>query len=51
VTLLVPVFGMLWGVFLLGEPLSPGRLAGCAIILGGCSLILGLVRLPVRAAT
>lgn len=51
VTLLVPVFGMLWGVLLLGEPLTAGRLAGCAIILSGCSLILGLVRLPVRAAT
>lgn len=51
VTLLVPVFGMLWGVLLLGEPLTPGRLAGCAIILAGCSLILGLVRFPARAAT
>ena len=48
VTLLVPVFGMLWGILFLGEPLTPGRLAGCAIILAGCSLILGLVRLPVR---
>jgi drug/metabolite transporter (DMT)-like permease len=48
VTLLVPVFGMIWGVAFLGEPLTPGRLAGCAIILAGCSLILGLVRLPVR---
>jgi drug/metabolite transporter (DMT)-like permease len=51
VTLLVPVFGMLWGVLLRGEPLTPGRLAGCAIILAGCSLILGLVRFPARAAT
>jgi drug/metabolite transporter (DMT)-like permease len=48
VTLLVPVFGMLWGVIFLGEPLTPGRLAGCAIILAGCSLILGLMRLPFR---
>ena len=48
VTLLVPVFGMIWGVAFLGEPLTPGRLAGCAIILAGCSLILGLVRFPVR---
>lgn len=46
VTLLVPVFGMIWGVLLLGEPLTPGRLAGCAIILFGCALILGLVRMP-----
>ncbi|HSJ97546.1 MAG TPA: DMT family transporter, partial [Myxococcota bacterium] len=46
VTLLVPVFGMLWGVALLGEPLTAGRLAGCGIILLGCALILGLLRLP-----
>jgi drug/metabolite transporter (DMT)-like permease len=48
VTLLVPVFGMLWGVIFLGEPLTAGRLAGCAIILSGCALILGLIRTPVR---
>jgi drug/metabolite transporter (DMT)-like permease len=46
VTLLVPIFGMLWGVLFLGEPLTPGRIAGCGIILAGCSLILGLVALP-----
>ena len=46
VTLLVPVFGMLWGVLFLGEPLTAGRIAGCGIILAGCALILGLVRLP-----
>ena len=46
VTLLVPIFGMAWGVVLLHEPLTGGRLAGCAIILAGCSLILGLVRVP-----
>ncbi len=50
VTLLVPVFGMIWGVLLLGEHLTPGRVAGCAIILAGCSLILGLVRVPFRRA-
>jgi len=48
VTLLVPIFGMLWGVIFLGEPLTAGRVAGCAIILAGCSLILGLVRPPLR---
>jgi drug/metabolite transporter (DMT)-like permease len=48
VTLLVPIFGMIWGVLLLGEPVTPGRLAGCAVILLGCSLILGLVNLPGR---
>ena len=46
VTLLVPIFGMLWGVLFLGEPLTAGRVAGCAIILAGCSLILGLLRAP-----
>ena len=50
VTLLVPVFGMIWGVVFLGEPVTPGRIAGCAIILLGCSLILGLVRMPARHA-
>jgi drug/metabolite transporter (DMT)-like permease len=48
VTLLVPVFGMIWGVIFLGEPITAGRIAGCAIILFGCSLILGLVRVPAR---
>jgi drug/metabolite transporter (DMT)-like permease len=48
VTLLVPVFGMIWGVLFLGEPLTPGRITGCAIILLGCALILGLVRVPWR---
>ena len=50
VTLLVPIFGMVWGIFFLGEPLTPGRVAGCVIILAGCSLILGLVRFPFRRA-
>ncbi len=50
VTLLVPIFGMVWGVIFLGEPVTPGRLAGCAIILAGCSLILGLARLPARGS-
>ena len=48
VTLLVPIFGMLWGILFLGEPLTPGRVAGCLIVLAGCSLILGLVRFPLR---
>ena len=48
VTLLVPVFGMIWGVLFLGEPLTPGRVTGCGIILLGCALILGLVRVPWR---
>ena len=50
VTLLIPVFGIFWGVLFLGEPVTPGRLAGCAIVLAGCALALGLVRLPSRRA-
>ena len=50
VTLLIPVFGIFWGVVLLGEPLTPGRVAGCAIVLVGCALALGLLRLPFRRA-
>jgi drug/metabolite transporter (DMT)-like permease len=50
VTLLVPVFGMIWGVLFLGEPLTPGRVTGCAIILFGCALILGFFRMPSRRA-
>ena len=46
VTLLVPIFGVVWGVIFLHEAVTPGRLAGCAIILAGCSLILGLARFP-----
>lgn len=46
VTLLIPVFGILWGVLFLGEPLTAGRVAGCATVLLGCALALGLLRLP-----
>jgi drug/metabolite transporter (DMT)-like permease len=50
VTLLIPAFGILWGVIFLGEPVTPGRVSGCAIILAGCALALGLLRLPGRRA-
>lgn len=48
VTLLIPVFGVFWGVVLLDEPVTPGRLAGCAVVLAGCALALGILRLPFR---
>jgi len=48
VTLLVPIFGMVWGILFLGEPLTPGRVAGCLVILLGCSLILGIFPMPAR---
>jgi drug/metabolite transporter (DMT)-like permease len=38
VTLLVPLFGMLWGALFLGERFSLSALAGCALILGGTLL-------------
>lgn len=51
VTLLVPVFGMLWGVLFLEESLTAGRVAGCITILSGCALILGLARWPASMKT
>ncbi len=42
VTLLVPVFGLLFGVLLLEEPFGPGTLAGLAIILTSVVLITGI---------
>jgi drug/metabolite transporter (DMT)-like permease len=44
VTFLVPVFGMLWGALYLGERVSPAMLLGCAVILLGTALTLGLLR-------
>jgi len=49
VTLLIPVFGIVWGVVFLGEPLTPGRIAGAATVLLGCALALGLLRIPFRS--
>jgi drug/metabolite transporter (DMT)-like permease len=49
VTLLIPVFGILWGVLLLGEPITPGRIVGCAIVLAGCAMALGLLRIGSEA--
>jgi drug/metabolite transporter (DMT)-like permease len=42
VTLLVPVFGLLFGVLLLDEPFGPGTLAGLGIILCSVVLITGI---------
>jgi drug/metabolite transporter (DMT)-like permease len=41
VTFLVPMFSVLWGVLLLGEPLSTGMLVGLAVILASVWLVLG----------
>ena len=42
VTLLVPVFGLLFGVLLLDEPFGAGTLAGLVIILSSVVLITGI---------
>ena len=42
VTLLVPLFGLLFGVVLLDEPVGVGTLAGLALILSSVTLITGL---------
>lgn len=43
VTFLVPVFGMVWGLLLLGEPITARVLLGAGIILAGTALVTGLV--------
>ncbi len=43
VTFLNPVFAVLWGALILGEALTPRLLAGCAIVLFGTALGLGVL--------
>lgn len=40
VTLLVPVFSLLWSILFLNEPITPALLIGLALILGSLKLIL-----------
>ncbi len=42
VTFLIPVFGILWSAALLGEPLTGALLLGCAVVLVGTALAMGL---------
>ncbi len=44
VTLLIPVFALLWGLVFLGEGLAPTDLAGAALVLSGTGLIAGKAR-------
>jgi drug/metabolite transporter (DMT)-like permease len=44
VTFVIPVFGILWGALFLGERVSVGMLAGCAVILVGTALATGVVK-------
>jgi drug/metabolite transporter (DMT)-like permease len=41
VTFLVPVFGSLWAILFLNESISPGMIAGLAIILVSVGLVMG----------
>ena len=41
-TFLVPVFGVLFGVLLLEEPVSVGTFAGMGIILSSVALVTGV---------
>jgi drug/metabolite transporter (DMT)-like permease len=48
VTLLIPVFALLWGYVALGEVPTGTMVAGCAVILLGTALATGLLRRPAR---
>ena len=43
VTLLVPVFGVLWGALLLGEHISAGMIVGLAVVLCSVGLVTGML--------
>ncbi len=40
VTFIIPVFGILWAVLFLGESITPGMLAGAALVIAGTVLVL-----------
>ncbi|MFD4836113.1 DMT family transporter [Achromobacter sp. NPDC058515] len=44
VTFLVPIFGVVWGAWLLDEAITPSIAVGAAIILVGTALALGLLK-------
>jgi drug/metabolite transporter (DMT)-like permease len=44
VTFLIPFFGVLWGAIFFDERLTPGAMAGGAMVLLGMALVLGLWR-------
>ena len=43
VTLLIPIFGLIWGALLLGESASPGMIAGLLIVLFSIGLVTGMI--------
>lgn len=48
VAYLIPVFGVLWGVMLLGEPITPALIGGGILILAGVSLATGTAQRLLR---
>lgn len=51
VTFLIPVFAVLWGFLFLSEALSLHMALGCAIVLLGTALALGLIKMPQPVAS
>jgi drug/metabolite transporter (DMT)-like permease len=43
VTLLIPVFGLVWGALLLGESVSAGMIVGLVIVLFSVGLVTGMI--------
>ena len=43
VTLLVPIFGIIWGALLLGESVSAGMIAGLLVVLLSVGLVTGMI--------
>ena len=37
---LMPAFGMLWGALFLDEPITLPMIAGCALVIGGATMVL-----------
>lgn len=48
---LIPVFGALWGLLFLGEPVTLAMAGGCVVILAGVALTTGMVRPRPTVAT
>ena len=51
VTLLIPVFGLVWGALLLGESISAGMIGGLIIVLFSVGLVTGMIAPGKRAAS
>ena len=45
---LMPVFGMLWGALFLGETITLPMVAGCALVIGGATVVLRPAAAPPR---